>query len=137
MKGMNIISKETLIGAAALGAGAVAAKVVQSKVVPMVLPKATILQKNIATLVAGIFTPSLIKGPIGMGLGAGMVAASVAGLVDPYLVDAGLLGMGDVLLGSNYGYGADDDGGGTLMGATDTFSTVPNDYSAQGAEMDY
>ena len=134
---MNILTKETLIGAAALGAGAVAAKVVQSKVVPMVLPTASSNTKNLITLGIGIFTPSLVKGPVGMGLGAGMVAASVAGLVDPYLVKAGIAGMGDVLLGSNYGYGADDDGGGTLMGATDTFNTAPNDYSAQGAEMDY
>ena len=32
---MNLLSKETLIGAAALGAGAVAAKVVQKKVLPI------------------------------------------------------------------------------------------------------
>lgn len=128
-----LISKETLIGAAALGAGAVAAKVVQKKVVPMIVPTASENVKNLITLGIGIFTPTLIKGPVGAGLGAGMIAASVAGLVDPYLVKAGIAGMGDVLMG-NDGY---DDGGGTLMGATDTFNTVPNDYSAQGAEMDY
>jgi hypothetical protein len=130
---MMLISKETLIGAAALGAGAVAAKVVQKKVVPMIVPTASENVKNLITLGIGIFTPTLIKGPVGAGLGAGMIAASVAGLVDPYLVKAGIAGMGDVLMG-NDGY---DDGGGTLMGATDTFNTVPNDYSAQGAEMDY
>lgn len=131
---MMLLSKETLIGAAALGAGAIAAKVVQSKVVPMIAPKATNNVKNLITLGVGIFTPMLVKGPVGAGLGAGMIAASVAGLVDPYLVDAGLLGMGEVLMGSD-GY---DDGSGTLMGATDVFSSATDDFTAGGAgEMNY
>ena len=57
---MNILSKETLIGAAALGAGAVAAKVVQNKVVPMVLPTASDNVKNLITLAAGILTPTIV-----------------------------------------------------------------------------
>jgi hypothetical protein len=130
---MMLISKETLIGAAALGAGAVAAKIVQKKVVPMIVPTASENVKNLITLGIGIFTPTLIKGPAGAGLGAGMIAASVAGLVDPYLVKAGIAGMGDVLMG-NDGY---DDGGGTLMGATDTFTSQNSDYVSQGTEMDY
>jgi hypothetical protein len=130
---MMLISKETLIGAVALGAGAVAAKAVQAKVVPMILPKATNNVKNLITLAAGIFTPTIVKGPIGAGLGAGMIAASVAGLVDPYLVDAGLLGMGNVLMGSD----SYDDGSGTLMGSADTFTSQNSDYVSQGTEMDY
>ena len=131
---MNLLSKEVLIGAAALGAGAVAAKVVQNKVVPMVLPTATDNVKNLITLGIGIFTPSIVKGSIGTGLGAGMIATSVAGLVDPYLVKAGITGyddtyMGDVLMGET--------GGDVLMGATD-FSAPSNDFTGEGAgEMDY
>ena len=133
---MNILSKETLIGAAALGAGAVAAKVVQNKVVPMVLPTASDNVKNLITLAAGILTPTIVKGSIGTGLGAGMIATSVAGLVDPYLVKAGLAGvgdykdtyLGDVLLG---------DTGDVLMGAT-AFDAPSNDFTSEGAgEMDY
>ena len=116
---MMLISKETLIGAAALGAGAVAAKVVQKKVVPMILPTASENVKNLITLGVGILTPTIVKGPVGAGLGAGMIAASVAGLVDPYLVKAGIAGMGDVLMGSD-GY---EDGNGTLMGAADVFTS--------------
>lgn len=65
---MNILSKEVLIGAAALGAGAVAAKVVQNKVVPMVLPNASENVKNLITLGIGIFTPTIVKGSVGTGL---------------------------------------------------------------------
>jgi hypothetical protein len=132
---MNLLSKEVLIGAAALGAGAVAAKVVQNKVVPMVLPTATDNVKNLITLGIGIFTPSIVKGSIGTGLGAGMIATSVAGLVDPYLKSAGIISgygenyMGDVLMGET--------GGDVLMGATD-FAAPSNDFTGEGAgEMDY
>jgi hypothetical protein len=131
---MNLLSKEVLIGAAALGAGAVAAKVVQNKVVPMVLPTATDNVKNLITLGIGIFTPSIVKGSIGTGLGAGMIATSVAGLVDPYLKSAGIISgygesyMGDVLMGET---------GDVLMGATD-FAAPNNDFTGEGAgEMDY
>jgi hypothetical protein len=134
---MNILSKEVLIGAAALGAGAVAAKVVQNKVVPMVLPTASDNVKNLITLGIGIFTPAIVKGSIGTGLGAGMIATSVAGLVDPYLKSAGLTGydntyMGEVLMGEDISAGA------PLMGAVDTFSAPQNDFTEGGAgEMDY
>ena len=130
---MMLISKETLIGAAALGAGAVAAKVVQKKVVPMILPTASENVKNLITLGVGILTPTVVKGPVGAGLGAGMIAASVAGLVDPYLVKAGIAGMGEVLMGND----SYDDGNGTLMGAADTFVSQNSDYVSQGTEMDY
>jgi hypothetical protein len=134
---MNILSKEVLIGAAALGAGAVAAKVVQNKVVPMVLPTASDNVKNLITLGIGIFTPTIVKGSIGTGLGAGMIATSVAGLVDPYLKSAGITGydntyMGDVLMGEDISAGA------PLMGAVDTFSAPTTDFTgADAGEMDY
>ena len=127
-----IISKDVLIGAAALGAGAVAAKVVQKKVLPLVLPTASDTVKNLVTLGVGIFTPQIVKGPIGTGLGAGMIATSVAGLVDPYLQKAGVTGMGEVLMGE---VSADPV---PLMGAADIFSSASNDFTAGGAgEMDY
>ena len=127
-----LISKETLIGAASLGAGAIAAKVVQKKVVPMVLPTASEQLKNLITLGVGIFTPQIVKGPIGTGLGAGMIAASVAGLVDPYLQRVGVTGVGEVLMGEVPTEGS------PLMGATDIFSAPNNDFTSGGAgEMDY
>ena len=126
-----IISKDVLIGAAALGAGAVAAKVVQKKVLPMVLPTASDTVKNLVTLGVGIFTPQIVKGPIGTGLGAGMIATSVAGLVDPYLQKAGVTGMGEVLMGEVPANPV------PLMGAADIFTANNNDYTAAGAEMDY
>jgi len=135
---MNILSKETLIGAAALGAGAVAAKVVQNKVVPMVLPTASDNVKNLITLGIGIFTPTIVKGSVGTGLGAGMIATSVAGLVDPYLKSAGIINgfgegyMGDVLMGEDISAGA------PLMGAVDTFTAPSTDFTgADAGEMDY
>jgi hypothetical protein len=135
---MNILSKEVLIGAAALGAGAVAAKVVQQKVVPMVLPTASDNVKNLITLAAGIFTPVVIKGSVGTGLGAGMIATSIAGLVDPYLKTAGIITgygdgyMGEVLMGEDISAGA------PLMGAVDTFTAPTTDFTgADAGEMDY
>ena len=132
---MNLLSKEVLIGAASLGAGAVAAKVVQQKVVPMIAPTASDNVKNLSTLLVGILTPTIVKGSVGTGLGAGMIAVSVAGLVDPYLAKAGITGyddtyMGDVLMGEVAG-------GDVLMGAAD-FAAPSMDYTASAAgEMDY
>jgi len=134
---MKFLSKEMLIGAAALGAGAVAAKVVQKKVVPMVLPTATEPTKNLITLAAGVFTPTVVKGPIGAGLGAGMIATSVAGLIDPYLTKAGITGYDgqDVFLGEDVSYTSSA----PLMGATDVpFSAPTNDFTYSGSgEMEY
>ena len=134
---MNLLSKETLIGAASLGAGAVIAKVVHSKVVPLI--PVTALQsdiaKNLLTLGVGIFTPVVVKSNIGKGLGAGMIAVSVAGLVSPLLANAGITGndtfMGDVLMGEAES--------GTLMGASnDIFSAPSYDFtSGDAGEMDF
>jgi hypothetical protein len=135
---MNLLSKETLIGAASLGAGAVAAKIVHSKVLPLVpldIVKTNTNVQNLITLGLGIFTPVVVKSNIGKGLGAGMIAVSVAGLVSPLLATAGLAGsdtfMGDVLMGEAES--------GTLMGASnDIFSAPSYDFTAGDAgEMDY
>ena len=131
---MNLLSKEVLIGAASLGAGAVIAKVVQKKVLPMISPTISPVVGNLSTLVVGILTPTLIKGSVGTGLGAGMIAVSVAGLVDPYLAKAGITGyddtyMGDVLMGET--------GGDVLMGAADFGSPSTDFTSAASGEMDY
>ena len=129
---MNLLSKETLIGAASLGAGAVAAKVVQKKVLPMVKLQNPNLQ-NATTLLLGILTPTLIKSPVGKGLGAGMIAVSVAGLVDPFLSSAGITGdvfMGNVLMGAN-------DDSKTFISAND-FTAPSTDFTGNDAgEMDY
>ena len=130
---MNLLSKEVLIGAASLGAGAVIAKVVQKKVLPMISPTISPVVGNLSTLVVGILTPVIIKGSVGTGLGAGMVAVSVAVLVDPYLAKAGITGyddtyMGDVLMGET--------GGDVLMGATD-FGNSTDFTSGDAGEMDY
>jgi hypothetical protein len=137
---MNLLSKETLIGAASLGAGAVAAKIVHAKVIPNIPVDAlqSDVAKNLITLAAGIFTPMVVKGSIGTGIGAGMIAASVAGLIEPTLRDAKLINgtdtfMGDVFLGN------DTMESGTLMGASeDIFTSATNDFTEGGAgEMDY
>ena len=128
-----LISKETLIGAAALGAGAVTAKVVQNKVIGKFLPATTPVQRNLITLAVGIFTPQVVKGPIGTGLGAGMIAASVAGIVDPYLQNAGLAGgVGQVFLGQTTTDNV------PLMGASDVFTAPVSDFtSGDAGEMNY
>ena len=135
---MNLLSKETLIGAASLGAGAVAAKIVHSKVLPLVpldIVKTNTNVQNLITLGLGIFTPVVVKSNIGKGLGAGMIAVSVAGLVSPLLATAGLAGsdtfMGDVLMGEAES--------GTLMGASNDIFTAPfGDFTEGGSgEMDY
>ena len=129
---MNLLSKEVLTGALALGAGAVTAKVVQKKVLPLVKLENPMLQ-NGATLLAGILTPLAVKGPIGKGLGAGMIAVSVAGLVDPIFSKAGLTGdvfMGDVLMGAT-------DDSKTFISAND-FTAPSGDFTyGDSGEMDY
>ena len=135
---MNLLSKETLIGAASLGAGAVAAKVVQTKLLPLV-PVAVVNSnenvKNLITLGLGIFTPVLVKGPIGKGLGAGMIAVSVAGLVTPLLSKAGIAGTDGY---SDNVFMGEVDNSGVLMGASDMFSTPSDDFtSGDSGEMDF
>jgi len=145
----NLLSKETLIGAASLGAGAVIAKVVHAKVLsadfmPIEIVKTNTNVQNLITLGVGIFTPMLVKGgvgspinAIGKGLGAGMIAVSVAGLVTPLLKDPTITGygddtfMGDVLMGEAES--------GTLMGASENIFDAPSGDFTQGGsgEMDY
>jgi hypothetical protein len=136
---MNLLSKETLIGAASLGAGAVAAKVVQEKVLkaafnPVAIIRDNEMVQNLITLGFGIFTPVVVKGPIGKGLGAGMIAVSVAGLVTPLLSKAGLAGvdsMGEVFMG-------EVDNSGVLMGAANMFDSPSTDFTGgDSGEMDF
>jgi hypothetical protein len=135
----NLLTKETLIGAVSLGAGAVVAKVVQQKLlkeIPIPIIQTNENVQNLITLGFGILTPVLLKNAIGKGLGAGMIATSVAGLVSPLLKNAKLITgdetfMGDVLMGES-------DGSGTLMGASDIFSAPSTDFTgADAGEMDY
>jgi len=135
---MNLLSKETLIGAASLGAGAVAAKVVQTKLLPLV-PVAVINSnenvKNLITLGLGIFTPVLVKGPIGKGLGAGMIAVSVAGLVTPLLSKAGIAGTDGY---SDNVFMGEVDNSGVLMGAANMFESPSTDFTGgDSGEMDF
>ena len=136
---MNLLSKETLIGAVSLGAGAVIAKVVQQKVLTMVpvdIVKTNANVQNLITLAVGIATPIAVKGPIGKGLGAGMIATSVAGLVEPLLKSKNIITgdntfMGDVMMGEAES--------GTLMGASENIFDAPSgDFTTGGSgEMDY
>jgi len=135
---MNLLSKETLIGAASLGAGAVAAKLVHKKVLPLV-PVAVFANpnvQNLTTLVLGVFTPMAVKGPIGKGLGAGMIAVSVAGLIDPLLSKAGITRT-DTFLGGDVFLG--NEASNSQLGAnSDDFTSANQDYSASSAgEMEY
>jgi len=142
---MNLLSKDVLIGAVSLGAGAVIAKVVQQKVLPLIpvdiiskpnADKSASAVQNLITLAVGIATPIAVKGPIGKGLGAGMIATSVAGLVEPLLKTANVITgtdtfMGDVLMGEAES--------GTLMGASENIFDAPSGDFTQGGsgEMDY
>jgi hypothetical protein len=135
---MNLLSKETLIGAASLGAGAVAAKVVQTKLLPMV-PVAAVNSnptvQNLITLGVGIFTPALVKGPIGKGLGAGMISVSVAGLVTPFLSKAGIAGTDGY---SDNVFMGEVDNTGVLMGAANMFESPSTDFTGgDSGEMDF
>jgi hypothetical protein len=135
---MNLLSKETLIGAASLGAGAVAAKVVQTKLLPLV-PVAVVNSnenvKNLITLGLGIFTPVVVKGPIGKGLGAGMIAVSVAGLVTPFLSKAGIAGTDGY---SDNVFMGEVDNSGVLMGAANMFDSPSTDFTGgDSGEMDF
>jgi hypothetical protein len=135
---MNLLSKETLIGAASLGAGAVAAKVVQTKLLPLV-PVAVVNSnenvKNLITLGLGIFTPVVVKGPVGKGLGAGMIAVSVAGLVTPFLSKAGIAGTDGY---SDNVFMGEVDNSGVLMGAANMFDSPSTDFTGgDSGEMDF
>ena len=136
---MNLLSKETLIGAASLGAGAVAAKVVQTKLLPLV-PVAVVNSnenvKNLITLGLGIFTPVVVKGPVGKGLGAGMIAVSVAGLVSPLLKNANLITGADGY--SDNVFMGEVDNSGVLMGAANIFESPSTDFTGgDSGEMDF
>lgn len=146
---MAILSKETLIDAAALGAGAAAASVVKAKVAPMILSPLKLdgneYAANAIPILAGLFLPMVGGGSrIVNGLANGMIAAGAAGIVDKVIAGAGSSstgsgsdtvtnGVGAVFMN---GIGGDQ----TLMGNTDfdTYSSSSSDdTSSDAGEMNY
>ena len=81
----KLFSKENLTAYAGLGLGSVAATLVEEKAVEKYVP-ATIgedaksIIKGLTPIVAGVFTPTLLKGSFGQALGDGMIAAGAASL---------------------------------------------------------
>lgn len=148
---MAILSKETLIDAAALGAGAAAASVVKAKVAPMILSPLKLdgndYAINAVPILAGLFLPMVGGGSrIVNGLANGMIAAGAAGIVDKVIAGAGAgagastgestggqAGVGAVFMN---GVGGDQ----TLMGNADFDDFSSSSYDATGAdagEMNY
>lgn len=146
---MAILSKETLIDAAALGAGAAAASVVKANVAPMILSPLKLDGNNYALnavpILAGLFLPMVGGGSrIVNGLANGMIAAGAAGIVDEVLAKVGspasdaattggAAGIGNVFMN---GIGGEQ----TLMGNTDFdaySSSSSDDTGADAGEMNY
>ena len=145
---MAILSKETLIDAAALGAGAAAASVVKAKVAPMILSPLKLdgneYAANAIPILAGLFLPIVGGGSrIVNGLANGMIAAGAAGIVDKVIgavekpkddsSSEGTKGVGAVFMN---GVGGDQ----TLMGNVDFDDFSSSSYDATNAdagEMNY
>jgi len=147
----KLFSKANLTAYAGLGLGSVAATLVESKVVPSALPEKLkadspdleTIVGGLAPVVAGVFTPTIVKGAFGQSLGDGMIAAGAATLtryaikkVSPET--ATQLGIeGDVMMS-----GADEMPmtSGTLMGSAgvDDYSSSAYDFTAADAgEMNF
>ena len=148
---MAILSKETLIDAAALGAGAAAASVVKAKLAPMILTPLKLdgnaYASNSIPILAGLLLPMVGGGSrIVNGLANGMIAAGAAGIVDEIIAKVGTpagtgdsentggsAGVGNVFMN---GVGGDQ----TLMGNADYDSYSSNssdDTSADAGEMNF
>lgn len=148
---MAILSKETLIDAAALGAGAAAASVVKANLAPMILTPlnldGNVYAANSIPILAGLLLPMVGGGSrIVNGLANGMIAAGAAGIVDEIIAKVGTpkpkddsantggsAGVGNVFMN---GVGGDQ----TLMGNADYDSYSSNssdDTSADAGEMNY
>ena len=145
---MAILSKETLIDAAALGAGAAAASVVKAKLAPMILTPLKLdgnaYASNSIPILAGLFLPMVGGGSrIVNGLANGMIAAGAAGIVDEIIAKVGtpatpkdtdeVKGVGNVFMN---GVGGDQ----TLMGNADFDDFSSSSYDATNAdagEMNY
>ena len=81
----KLFSKENLTAYAGLGLGSVAATLVEEKAVEKYVPAtvgedAKSIIKGLTPIVAGVFTPTLLKGSFGQALGDGMIAAGAASL---------------------------------------------------------
>jgi len=147
---MAILSKETLIDAAALGAGAAAASVVKAQLAPMILTPlkldGNVYAANSIPILAGLLLPMVGGGSrIVNGLANGMIAAGAAGIVDEIIAKVGTPkgddankgdgqgGVGNVFMN---GVGGDQ----TLMGNADYDSYSSNssdDTSADAGEMNF
>jgi hypothetical protein len=144
---MAILSKETLIDAAALGAGAAAASVVKANLAPMILTPlnldGNVYAANSIPILAGLLLPMVGGGSrIVNGLANGMIAAGAAGIVDEIIAKVGttkpkdddaVKGVGNVFMN---GVGGDQ----TLMGNADYDSYSSNssdDTSADAGEMNF
>lgn len=146
---MAILSKETLIDAAALGAGAAAASVVKAKVAPMILSPLKLdgneYAANAIPILAGLFLPMVGGGSrIVNGLANGMIAAGAAGIVDKVIAGAGAGASTGESTGGQAGVGAvfmnGVGGDQTLMGNADFDDFSSSSYDATGAdagEMNY
>jgi hypothetical protein len=141
---MAILSKETLIDAAALGAGAAAASVVKAKVAPMILSPLKLdgneYAANAIPILAGLFLPMVGGGSrIVNGLANGMIAAGAAGIVDKVIAGAGA-GTGT---GTGESTGGQAGVGAVFMNGvggdqTDDFSSSSYDATnADAGEMNY
>ena len=81
----KLFSKENLTAYAGLGLGSVAATLVEEKLVDTYVPETVgadvkSIIKGLTPIVAGVFTPTLLKGNFGQSLGDGMIAAGAASL---------------------------------------------------------
>jgi hypothetical protein len=105
----KLFSKENLTAYAGLGLGSVAATLVEEKLVDTYVPETVgadvkSIIKGLTPIIAGVFTPTLLKGNFGQSLGDGMIAAGAASLTRYGIKKAspefaGKLGIqGDVLL---------------------------------------
>ena len=147
---MAILSKETLIDAAALGAGAAAASVVKAQLAPMILTPLKLdgnkYAANSIPILAGLLLPMVGGGSrIVNGLANGMIAAGAAGIVDEIIAKVGTpkddsdkTGGGQGGVGAVFmnGVGGDQ----TLMGNADYDSYSSNssdDTSADAGEMNF
>lgn len=145
----KLFSQENLTAYAGLGLGSVAATLVEEKLVDTYVPETVgadvkSIIKGLTPIIAGVFTPTLLKGNFGQSLGDGMIAAGAASLTRFAIKKAspefaGKLGIqGDVLLSGMDDMGMMNDQ--PLMGnaGMSTYSGDSYDFtSASAGEMNF